>query len=289
MTNQNPASSHPQSSKLDRDILAKVNAHADRSIDRLFVDIDALLGDNPETHDRSSQVERYTPPTQSSAEPSRSTDYTTRQPAQTYLPQADFSSSQQSVEFNPPQPAKKRLPLWMKAFLGIGITSIAASSVLLWLVNERKIELPKNIDTTWLPFQSQSQVSPEDAKFAEYMRKSISKIESAKPQATSATNLPNPANNNITAPIAPNPTGIIATVPTTITPTVVKTPIALIKTLPTSNRPTAIFQIDRHNQTVNVGQKIGTSNWSLLTVAKGEVIVKRKGGEIRSIYVGQKF
>jgi hypothetical protein len=287
MTNQNPASSHPQSSKLDRDILAKVNAHADRSIDRLFIDIDELLSGDLEPDARSSQLDRYSQPAQYSTEPLRSTDYTTRQP-QAYLPQSEFASPPQSVEFvDAPPPAKKRLSGWMKALIGIGITSIAGSSILLWLVNEHKIEVPKNIDTTWLPFQSQSQVSPEDAKFAEYMRKSISKIESVKPQPISAINLPNPA--SIATPIAPNPTGIIAAVPSTITRTVLKTPIALVKTLPTSNRPSAIFQIDGHSKTVNIGQKIGTSNWSLLTVAKGEVILKRKGGEIRSINVGQKF
>jgi hypothetical protein len=284
MTNQNPASSQPPSSNINRDILAKVNAHADRSIERIFADIDELLSGDLETE------------TQYSAE-----HYPTRQKTQAYLPQHSDIASPLDNPSQPvtPKQAKKTIPIWLKALLGIGITSIAASSVLLWLVNERKIELPKNIDTSWLPFQS-SQVSPEDAKFAEYMRKSISKIDSANTPSTSATNLPNPSNNIATSiasnptgiiadPIAPNPTGIIATVPSKITPTVIKTPISLVKTLSTNNRPGAIFQIDGRSQTVNVGQKIGTSNWSLLTVAKGEVIVKRKGGEIRSIDVGQKF
>lgn len=299
MTNQNPASSQPPSSNLNRDILAKVNAHADRSIDRLFIDIDELLGDNLEPDTRSSQVDRYDRRAQYTAEPSRSTDYTTRQP-QAYLPQSEFSAPQQFVEFEPSKPAKKRLPLWLKALLAIGATSIATGSILLWLVNERKIELPKNIDTSWLPFQS-SQVSPEDAKFAEYMQKSISKIESVKPQTTSEINIATPIATNptgiIAAPIAPNranniapnPTEIIATAPSKISPTLIKTPISLVKTLPTGNRPNAVFQVDGRSQTVNVGQKIGTSNWSVLSIAKGEVILKRKGGEIRSIYVGQKF
>jgi hypothetical protein len=289
MTSQNPASS--QSSKLDRDILAKVNAHADRSIDRVFADIDELLSGDLEADTRSSSVERYSPRSQYSAEPSRSTNYTVRQ-----LPQSDFTPTPISVELDPAPPAttqqkKRGIPLWLKALLGVGATSIAAGSVLLWLVNERKVELPKNIDTSWLPFQSQSQVSPSDAKFAEYMRKSISKIESTNTQTTSATNLPNSIATPISqaTTITANPSGLITTAPSTATPTVVKTPIALVKTLQNSDRPSAVFQIDRQSQTIRVGQKIGTSNWSLLTVAKGEVIVKRKGGEIRSISVGQKF
>ncbi len=318
MTNQNPAIPQSPASNLNsaperlhRDILAKVNAHADRSIDRLFADIDELLSGDLEPGTQLAAIDRHSPQERYANEPSRPHQYPQQQQPQYYPSQSNFTQPQLAAEFidgtsplkHPPQAStpkqKQRVPLWIKVFLGIGMTSIALSSLLLWLINERKIALPKNIDTSWIPFQSQSQISPDDAKFAEYMRKSISKIEAANTPATSATNPVNPANpinpaNSITAPIAqsapiaPNP-GAIATVPTTVTPTAVKTPIALLKTLQNSNQPGAIFQIDRQNQTVHVGQKIGTSNWSLLTVAKGEVIVKRKGGEIRSIYVGQKF
>jgi hypothetical protein len=306
MSNQNPAAPQPQSPQLNRDLLAQVNAHADRSIDRLFADIDELISDDLGTDIQSS------PANQLSHHPQHATEqYLQLQQAQTDPSRSNLAPPQQfapnranpMVEFGSPQTAapqpKKGRRLWMKALLGIGATSIAVGGGLLWLVNERKIELPKNIDTSWLPFQSQSQISPEDAKFAEYMRRSISKIESAYPrsrsvsfaQSTSATNFPNPAAPIAAAPttpatpIAANPT---ATVPSTVTPAV-KTQISLVKILPNSNRPGAIFEIDRQSQTVNVGQKIGTSNWSLLAVTKGEVTVKRKGGEIRSIYVGQKF
>jgi hypothetical protein len=305
MTNQNPAIPQPPSSKLDRDILAKVNAHADRSIDRLFADIDDLLSGDPEADEQAARSGRYAVESsrtnqsaQQSAPPSQS-----QQPI--YPAQADFVQPQLSAQVESQQTAtpkqpKRRMPMWLKALLGIGVTSIAAGSLLGWLVSERKIVLPKNIDTTWLPFQSQSQISPEDVKFADYMRKSISKIESANIRSTSASNPVNsaPTNSidpaNPTDPAAPiavnpigvNPTGIVATAPSTA---VAKTPIALLKTFQTGDRPSAIFQIDRQNQTIHIGQKIGTSNWSLLTVAKGEVIVKRKGGEIRSIFVGQKF
>ncbi len=292
MTNQNPAvpqSPSPQDRLRQSDILAKVNAHADRSLDRLFADIDELLGDDTtDTHSFSVQPSQHI---QYSTEPSR-TEYDPNQqqlqsaPPQSYPPQGSVDAPQTST----PKP-KHKIP-W-QALLGIGVTSIAIGGTLLWLVNERKIALPQNIDTSWLPFQSQSQIAPEDAKFADYMRKSISKIDASTP-ATSVTNRINSANSSTAnttqaAPVTPTPTGAVATsIPITATPTIA-IPISLVKTLPDSNRPGAVFEIDRQSQTVNVGQKIGTSNWSLLTVAKGEVIVKRKGGEIRSIYLGQKF
>jgi hypothetical protein len=297
MTNQNPASSNPQSAKLSQEILSKVNAHADRSIDRLFADIDELLsGDLSGDIPPASTTQQYRYPAASSRQhqPSAGTE---RQQPQQYLPQGDFTPPPETVEppQQPQQPLQSKpkrqkpqsMPLWMKAFLGIGVTSIAISSLLLWLINEHKIHLPKNMDVSWLPFQSQSQISSDDAKFAEYMRKSISKIESANTQASSA-----PAQTNaVTSPAAVSPTaanpGVITT--TADPANISQMPISLIKTLTTGDRPGAIFEMNNQTQTVYAGDKIGKSDWSLLTVAKGEVIVKKVGGVIRSIYVGQKF
>jgi hypothetical protein len=300
MTNQNPAAPQSQSpqgaasGQQHRDILAKVNAHADRSIDRLLADIDELLGDDLANDTHSSPAEH-------SAQRHHSTEqYPHLQQSPVYPPQRSIGAGEASPLAHPTQTAtpkpNRTMPLWLKALLGISITSIAAGSLLTWLVNERKIVLPQTINTSWLPFQSQSQVSPEDAKFADYMRKSMSKID-AGTQTTLATNLPNPTTSIVAptptsqaAPVATKPTGTIVTTTAPVAPTAVKAKISLIKTLfQTGNRPSAIFEVDRQSKIVNVGQTIGTSNWSLLSVAKGEVTIKRKGGEIRSVNVGQKF
>jgi Tfp pilus assembly protein PilP len=295
MTNQNPSMSSPspQDRHRQRDILAKVNAHADRSMDRLFADIEELLGDDlPAT---SAERVAQSTPAHTERYPQAQQPQSTTYPSQ----RAIAASSYTDADSHLPATAKpkKRVPFWLKAMLGVGITSIAAGGVGLWLVKEQKVVLPQ-IDTSWLPFQSR--VAPADAKFADYMRKSLAKIEAAPLTTTTPTNTPT------TTPVATpfNPTTSIippATTPAAIAPTIVTgsaatpaaTPtankIALVKTIQTGKHPEAIFQIDGHSQSVRVGQKIGTSNWSLLTVAKGEVILKRKGGEIRSIYVGQKF
>jgi Tfp pilus assembly protein PilP len=296
MTNQNPAmsSKSPQDRRLQHDILAKVNAHADRSMDRLFADIEELLGDEPNSG-KSDAAGRMP------ANDER------QSPASTYLPQSAFpgqralSPDSSYTEAPAPTPAAKptkRVPFWLKAILGAGITSIAAGSLGFWLVSERKVVLPQ-VDTSWLPFQSR--VAPADAKFADYMRKSLAKINTAPPATTTPAATPFNPTTSIIAPTA-NPAAInpaainpAATTKTIVTGTAtpVATPvtskIALVKTIQTGARPEAVFQIDGRTQAVRVGQKVGTSNWSLLTVAKGEVILKRKGGEIRSVYVGQKF
>jgi hypothetical protein len=295
MTNQNPAmsSKSPQDRRLQHDILAKVNAHADRSMDRLFADIEELLGDDPNpaksvaAQRTPANDERYPQP---QSQPS------------VYPPQSAFTgqralSPDSSYTETPAAKPTKRMPFWLKALLGVSITSIAAGSIGFWLVNERKVVIPQ-IDTSWLPFQSR--VAPADAKFADYMRKSLAKIDAAPPATATqaATQVATPFNptTSIIAPTA-NPAGInpAATTKTIVTGTAtpisnpVTNKIALVKTTQTGARPEAVFQIDGRTQSVRVGQKIGTSNWSLLTVAKGEVILKRKGGEIRSVYVGQKF
>jgi hypothetical protein len=288
MTNQNPASSQP----LDRDLLAKLNAHADRSLDRLFIDIDELLSGDLEADKKSTQSNQAAlSSTNYRAEADSDRQYT----QQAYIPQSDRFSPQFTAELDPPQTSKpkpkkqaRRIPFWLKAILGVGVGSIAVGSSLVWLVTERKITIPQNIDTSWLPFQSKPQVSPEDAKFADYLRKSISKIESANITTTAAIDLPNPA-NPATAP-APTPFNqAIAPAPIAAKPAAIEKPISLIKIIQNSEHPSAVFQVDKKNQPIKVGQKIGASNWSLVNISKSEVTIKRKGGEIRSIKIGQKF
>jgi hypothetical protein len=296
MTNQNPAmsSKSPQDRRLQHDILAKVNAHADRSMDRLFADIEELLGDEPNSG--NSAAAGRTP-----ANDERQSHDSTYLPQSAFPGQRALSPDSSYTEDPAPTPAAKstkQMPFWLKAVMGVSLTSIAAGSLGFWLVSERKVTIPQ-VDTSWLPFQSR--VAPADAKFADYMRKSLAKIDAAPPATTTPAATPfNPATSIITPPanpaaIDPAATNPVATTKTIVTgtPTAIATPvtskIALVKTIQTGARPEAVFQIDGRNQAVRVGQKVGTSSWSLLTVAKGEVILKRKGGEIRSIYVGQKF
>lgn len=294
MTNQNPAS-QPQQPILNSELLAKLNAHADRSLDRLFTDIDELLSGDLEPESKSSQSNYPIESFRTDSDSQRQNDriYSTHSATE------DRSSPSLTATLDPTQPSKSKpkqqkqqkqqsLPLWLKALLGVGVTSIALSSLLFWLVSERKVTIPKNIDTSWLPFQSQSRISPEDAKFAEYMQKSISKIESTPIPVAAAPTTFNPAiTNPSTTQFTPNQA--IATTPNPVKSTAIEKPIALVKTLQNGKGSTAIFKIDNKNQPIKIGQKIGTSDWSLINIFKKEVTVKRKGGEIRSIKIGQKF
>jgi hypothetical protein len=301
MTSHNPAQ-NSQNSPLDRDTLAKVNAHADRSIDRLFADIDELLsGDLHEDSagsavvHRGSSNERY--PREQQQLPAGNS-------------RSDFSSSRSPIESLPAseQPKqKKRLPLWFKIASGVGVGALAVGGGLLWLVNEGKIELPKTLDTSWLPFQASPRVAPADAKFADYMQKSLAKIESTRTQAPAPTAaVATPVDNTATTPatttaptgtasVAPAgtvsvaPTGTVFAAPSKNTVATPQPPILLTKTFTATKTPSASFKIADRDFKIAIGQKIGKSGWSLVNITKREVLLKKTGGEIRSIRIGQQF
>lgn len=297
MTSQNPASPNSQNSPLDRDTLAKVNAHADRSIDRLFVDIDELLSGDLDNDPASSAVaHRNTTADRANYYPNE------LQPQlAAHDGRSDFSSSRSEIEPVPekgnPQQQKKRLPLWFKITSGIGVSALAVGGGLLWLVNAGKIELPKTLDTSWLPFQSNARVAPADAKFAQYMQKSLAKIESTRAQTPTPTAAASLATDPATtqAPTTPataantlDPAGTVSVAPTKAVATP-QLPISLLKTFSATKQPSASFKIADRDLKIAVGQKIGTSSWSLMSVSKGEVLLKKTGGEIRSIRIGQQF
>ncbi|NEO99035.1 MAG: hypothetical protein F6K58_10215 [Symploca sp. SIO2E9] len=55
-----------------------------------------------------------------------------------------------------------------------------------------------------------------------------------------------------------------------------------------SDKSAALFDIDGITKRIFVGEAIGTSGWTLVSVANGEAVIRRNG-EVRSIYAGQKF
>ncbi len=62
----------------------------------------------------------------------------------------------------------------------------------------------------------------------------------------------------------------------------------LVGVLELGDRSAALFEINGAVQRVNMGESIGASGWTLVEVSKGEAIIRRNG-EVRSIYVEQRF
>ncbi|OCQ96621.1 hypothetical protein BCD67_16055 [Oscillatoriales cyanobacterium USR001] len=62
----------------------------------------------------------------------------------------------------------------------------------------------------------------------------------------------------------------------------------LVGVLELGERSAALFEIEGVARRIYVGESIGASGWTLAEVKNQEAII-RKGGEVRSIFVGQKF
>ncbi|MFQ4135040.1 hypothetical protein PGN35_001860 [Nodosilinea sp. PGN35] len=63
---------------------------------------------------------------------------------------------------------------------------------------------------------------------------------------------------------------------------------ALVGILELGNRSAALFEISGVSQRVYIGERIGSSGWSLVSVSNEEAVIRRNG-EVRSIYIGQRF
>lgn len=71
-------------------------------------------------------------------------------------------------------------------------------------------------------------------------------------------------------------------------PTAARVVHTLVGVLELGDRSAALFDIAGNTQRVYVGESIGSSGWTLVSITNQEAIVRRNG-DVRSIYVGQQF
>lgn len=62
----------------------------------------------------------------------------------------------------------------------------------------------------------------------------------------------------------------------------------LVGVLELGDRSAALFEINGSSQRVYIGETVGASGWSIVSISNEEVVVRRNG-EVRSIYIGQEF
>ncbi len=107
--------------------------------------------------------------------------------------------------------------------------------------------------------------------------------------------VPTPAAARPSAPVSPQSTASAPTPRSAAATTSAATPPpapaanhTLVGLLELGDRSAALFEINGNTQRINVGEAIGASGWALVSVANQEAVVRRNG-EVRSVYVGQKF
>lgn len=84
------------------------------------------------------------------------------------------------------------------------------------------------------------------------------------------------------APAAASSPGPVATASTSAVNHV------LVGVLELGDRSAGLFEIDGVAQRVYIGERIGSSDWNLVSVSNEQATIRRNG-EVRSIYIGQQF
>lgn len=209
------------------------------------------------------------------------------------------------------------------------LITLACSSLLiaigLWLVSQW--QPTKAPVATVIPASPAPAISSEDQVFAEYLLRSLQMIQT-QPQTPQTAPpavavVPTPAQNQpaqapptpaiteriyipvyqpaappgpaVTSPLpAPSPVAIASPTqtkpkPETAPPLMVAKPQqTLVGVLELGDRSVALLSMDGATRRVQIGEPVDPTGWKLVQIANQKAVVQR-GGEVRSIYVGQQF
>ena len=169
-------------------------------------------------------------------------------------------------------------------------------------------QAPSVIERVFVPVYQNAQPQQAAAKVAvpsvavPNTNAQLPKVPVPAPVAAAAAIPPGaPAQATPSVPIVPNNSSALPTptppVPIAISPA--NAAAALTDTTPNSDhvlvgvlnlgsRSAALFNIDGTSQRAYVGDRIGVSSWTLVSV-NGQDVQVRRDGEVRSIYIGQRF
>ena len=207
------------------------------------------------------------------------------------------------------------------------IACVYLLGVISWLVSHQKLKLPFVFQPLDESVAQENPLSQSDAQFISYMRRSLEAIDrkaqaskqetiaapvqsadnllsvpipdnipvyppsqppTAAAPSTALTPLPPPPSSQATAPL---PTASVLEAKADLAPSPAPSPPAghtLVGLLELGDRSAALFDFNGVTQRTQVGEEISTSGWTLVSVNNQKVVIRRNG-EVRSIYVGQKF
>ncbi|MEO0769655.1 MAG: hypothetical protein AAFY72_09505 [Cyanobacteria bacterium J06649_4] len=108
--------------------------------------------------------------------------------------------------------------------------------------------------------------------------------------ATATPSVPIVQNGSNTALPTPSVTAVAPTnsAVTQLSDVTPESELVLVGVLNLGSRSAALFDIDGSSQRAYVGDRIGLSDWTLVSV-NGQDVVIRRNGEVRSVYIGQRF
>ncbi len=216
---------------------------------------------------------------------------------------------------------EKRRP-WRKVILGAVCLSSLAALGFWWMRQQQPISQPAATAPAVVP--AATPTVSEEVAFGEYLQRSLRMISGerlaqtdsqspgvvakAPAPATQPSGRPGviervfvpllqPGSRTTQSPVAattpslpaPNPAaagsqGSSTTVPNIATASTYE----LVGVLELGDRSAALFEVNGTSQRIYIGETIGSSGWSVVSIENEEVVVRRNG-EVRSIYIGQQF
>ncbi|HEY9813286.1 MAG TPA: hypothetical protein V6D31_07095 [Candidatus Sericytochromatia bacterium] len=315
----NQQTSEPYSDKIPLE-RSSVEDHADQLMDELFSEIDRILDGGSKFTTETAQPEYVSlqPLKMPEMSPPEATVTPDEQPKTQLTQEPDNTSNaapqtltrkSNTEEKNLSGPKKATYGNWFeKILLGLSFTSLLLLFAILWLLSQKKLNLQFGQQYNVAPNTQQIQLSQSDAKFIEYMERSLEaidrKAQASKQQSTATQQNSNqsqiPANANVTTlpsrttkviekvyiPVYP-PQATNSSLSQSWIPTTPGNKFTLVGLVERGKRPAALIEIKGVTQRIYQGQTIGSS-WTLVAVAEQKAIIKRNG-EVKSIYVGQKF
>jgi len=113
----------------------------------------------------------------------------------------------------------------------------------------------------------------------------VAPVAPAPPSVAIAPTAPRSTVPQPVAPAAPQPA---APAPVAVAPAAPTTPHLLLGLMQLGDRSAALFEVNGAAQRIYIGESIGSSGWTLVSVSNQEAVIRRNG-EVRSIFVGQQF
>jgi hypothetical protein len=299
---------------------------ADRLMDNLFADVERMLDRGVDLSPEPPQPQAVSPlspeqPPAAAADPSLAL-LPKLSPRPSLLEQAETEEELSDLAALMAEVTEEEKPKnrsFDKLLLGLaGVALIAAGG--LWFYFRSRMAPPVAVAPPSAP-QIQQQ---KDLEFLDYVSRSLDRLErDAKAQrqaATIAAAVPSPspsaspstvlervyipiyqsppaASALPTLPAAPPVASVPQTAPAAAAPPAPPTAApniaasathVLIGVLELGDRSAALFEISGTPQRIQIGESIGGSGWTLVSIKNQEAIVRRNG-EVRSIYVGQQF
>lgn len=116
-------------------------------------------------------------------------------------------------------------------------------------------------------------------------------VQTPSPSATPAPQASvSPSSPQVPSPPPPPPptATTLPSIPASPMPTAPTLQHTLVGLLELGERSAALFNIEGVTQRIRVGEVIGSSGWTLVSIANQKAVIRRNG-EVRSIFVGQKL